>query len=244
MDLDKYKYKIELHTHTWPCSGCSSISPQKMAQIHKELGYDAVVITNHMQHGCFNMSKFASREEMLSKYMNDYYEARDEGDRIGITVLLGAEVNLSENRNDYLVYGVDEEFIVKASENLDKPLSEFYKVVKTDKNVIIQAHPFRPNMVRMPKEYIDGLEVFNLNPNHNGAVGIAAKYAAEEGYDLTICGSDFHNEPHQDVAAIKTKILPSDSFELAALLKSRDFLFDFSGNIVIPRGFAGKGCIL
>lgn len=236
MNLDDYKYKIELHAHTKPCSGCSSVTPERMAQIYKELGYDAVVITNHMQPR-FHMRNFSSKEEMLETYIEGYRRAKAEGDKLGINVILGVEVFLEKSPADYLIYGIDEDFLIRASENLGLPLPEFYALMKNDKNVILQAHPFRNNTPIMPVDSLDGIETFNLHPEHNSRVGIAARYAAENNMKITICGSDFHDEPSYGLAALRTKTLPKDSFELAAVLKTCDFLFDFSGNIVIPRGF-------
>ena len=45
--LKQYKYRIELHAHTSPASGCSEITPKEMVDTYKSLGYDAVTITNH-----------------------------------------------------------------------------------------------------------------------------------------------------------------------------------------------------
>ena len=42
-----YKYRIELHAHTSPASGCSQVTPKDMAYTYKSLGYDAVTVTNH-----------------------------------------------------------------------------------------------------------------------------------------------------------------------------------------------------
>ena len=49
MNVNDYKYKIELHAHTNPGSGCSSVSPERMVAVHKKSGCDAVVITNHFE---------------------------------------------------------------------------------------------------------------------------------------------------------------------------------------------------
>lgn len=236
MNVEDYKYKIELHAHTRPGSGCSTVSPEMMVEVHKQLGCDAVVITNHFEPSYF-YKRFSSKQELVDKYLEGYYQTYELGKKAGLTVILGMEIRFEENNNNYLVFGVDEDFVAKASEYLDGTLERFYKEMKNDRNVIIHAHPFRPGMTIMPKEYLDGVETFNLHPQHNSRVGEAARYAYENNFEITTCGSDFHDVPQHGLALTRTKTLPKDSFELAELIKSHDYLFDFSGSIVIPLGF-------
>ena len=51
---------------------------------------------------------------------------------------------------------------------------------------------------------------------------------------IKTCGTDFHHEGHQGLGATLTKTLPEDSVGIAEILKSRDYLFDVAGNIIIP----------
>ena len=53
---------------------------------------------------------------------------------------------------------------------------------KNEKNVILQAHPFRDGMVLANPVSIDGIEVFNFHINHNSRIGIAAQYALTQGF--------------------------------------------------------------
>ena len=43
-----YPYRIELHAHTNPVSGCSEIPPEALVRIYREKGVHGIVITNHM----------------------------------------------------------------------------------------------------------------------------------------------------------------------------------------------------
>ncbi len=239
MNISDYKYKIELHAHTKPCSSCSSTSPENMVKYCKEAGCDAVAITNHLQPH-WHISNFNSKKELMDKFLWDYRETKRIGDMEGLTVILGVEVHLAENNNDYLIYGIDEDFIGTAAEYLHADLKTLYTELKDDKNVFIHAHPFRNNMTRMPDEYLDGIETFNMHPGHFGNVSRVCQYAKEHDFKITTCGSDFHDVPNHGLALLRTKTLPKDSFELAELLKSRDYLFDISGNIIIPYGFNGE----
>ena len=104
-------------------------------------------------------------------------------------------------------------------------------------SVFLQAHPFRDGMVLADPTILDGIEVFNLHPNHNSRVGIAALYAKENNFPVITAGSDFHHKDrkHEGVAALRARYLPEDSFGLASLLKSGDYLFEAGrNNLIIP----------
>lgn len=226
MDIKDYKYRIELHAHTKPVSGCSSVSPERMAQVHKEMGYDAVVITNHCD---------ADSAQYVDAYLDAFHRTYEEGKKLGVTVILGIEYNA--DCQDYLVYGIDEEFVKKAMSRKTTSYADFYKEMKDDKNVFLCAHPFREPWRDLGDEYLDGIEIFNMHPGHNSRVGLAARYAKLHNMPIVTCGSDFHDEPNSGMVCVRSKVLPKDSFELAELLKSRDYLFEMSGNIIVPYGF-------
>ena len=84
-------------------------------------------------------------------------------------------------------------------------------------------------------ELLDGAETFNLHPGHNSRIGIAVRYAAENGLKITTAGSDFHHPDrgHEAVSALRTKDLPKDSFHLAKILKSGDYIFEVGENNIV-----------
>ncbi len=230
-----YPYRIELHAHTSPVSGCSQITPEDMAKTYSGIGYHAVVITNH-----FNGFMFygMSKEESLDYYLKDYEDCKALENKYNIKFYLGAEIRFdAQGYNDYLIYGCDRAVLSEAYDYLKDDLRSFREKVKLDKSVFIQAHPFREGLFRAEPELIDGIEIFNLHPGHNSKIGLAAKHAKKCGFKITTAGSDFHHpdREHEGVAAIRTKILPCDSFELAQLLKEGDYLFEIGGSaLVLP----------
>ena len=116
-------------------------------------------------------------------------------------------------------------------------IENFRKNYSMPDSLFIQAHPFRNDMVTVDPSLLDGIEVFNLHPNHNSRVGIASLYAKENKLSVITAGSDFHHKDrkHEGVAALRTKYLPEDSFGLASLLKAGDYLFEAGrNNIIIP----------
>ncbi len=229
--IKEYKYKIELHAHTKPTSMCADFIPSEVMKTYKVAGYDGVVITNHFVLGHLgDMSK----EEYLKEYEKAFLDAEEIGDEIGIRAYFGAELRFSENNNDYMLYGVDKDILEVCYDYLHTDLATFRKNVKLDKSVLVQAHPFRDGVSVAEAEYLDGYEIFNMHPGHNSRNGFSAKKAKETGKKINTAGTDFHHMGHDGLSAIRTKILPEDSFELAEILRSGEYVLDIGGVIVLP----------
>ncbi len=232
--LVQYRYRIEMHAHTSPASPCSQILPEEMVQTYSRLGYDAVVITNHFSSDLF---EGLSKKEAVARYLKDYEETCGAAENSGLQVLLGAEIRFEENRNDYLLYGADREILETVYDYLPAGLAVFRQEVELDRSVFLQAHPFRDGMELADLSLLDGIETLNLHPGHNSRIALAAKYAGENGRKITVAGSDFHhpNRGHEGAAAVRAKILPKDSFALAEILKTGDYLMEIGGtHIVLP----------
>lgn len=225
--LEEYKYKTEIHAHTRPASVCSQITPEHMVEVYLENGYDSVTITNHL---CYDKE---DPEEKIKRCLEDYYKTAEIGKKSGLNVILGSEIRFAQDMNDYLVYGIGEQDLYEINSLLEAGIENFYKTFRNDKNVIFQAHPFRDGMVLADKDSIDGIEVFNLHPGHNSRIGFAAKYARENDFIIT-AGSDFHHFGHEAMCAILTKEPLENSYQLAAVLKARDYVIGISGYKVLP----------
>ena len=211
-------YKTELHAHTTPVSGCSDIEPEQLVKIYKENGYDSVVLTNHFT----TQLQGETVEEKVKWYLTDYDRCVEEGKRIGLNVILGAELRFVENHNDYLIFGISPEELTDIYKMLPYGIDAFYKEYKNDKNIIIQAHPFRDGMESVKPCSLDGIEVFNMHPNHNSRIGLAAKYANENNM-TAICGSDFHHFGQECLCGILTKKPLENSYDVSDVLKKQDY---------------------
>ncbi len=232
INTDEYKYLLEIHAHTSPASSCGKLKPEELISKYADHGFNGIVITNHF----FPDGNIDTAEYLLK----DYYEALACADKYNIKTFLGIEIRFkSECNNDYLVFGIDEKFIRDVALSYPKSLAEFYTNFKNDKNLIIQAHPKRHGMYEMPSEYIDGIETFNLHYNHNSQVAVAARYARDNNIYITTGGTDAHEEP-LGLCGTRFKKMPADSYELVRMLKSRDFILDVSGSIIIPHGFINE----
>lgn len=231
--LQQYPYRIELHAHTCPVSGCSHIWPEEMPALLRNKGFDAVVITNHF---VFHTDGTPA-EEALDFYLNDYEKAKEAANECGLRVILGAEMRFTENANDYLIFGVDREILLQCYEYLTKGVERFRKEVELPDSVFLQAHPFRDGLTRVNPELLDGIETFNMHPHHNSRVATAAKYAAEHHFPIQTVGTDLHEkaEGHEGICALRTAELPENSFDIARILRSGEYIFEIGEeNIVLP----------
>ena len=227
----QYPYRIELHTHSNPCSGCSRLSPAELVALYAEKGYDGLVLTNHFEPGKYALGK----EKAVAMQMDDYEAAKAAGAKHGIAIYLGAEIRFQENINDYLIYGVNRELLEIFYHYLPTDVATFRREVNLPDSVFLQAHPFRSGMVLCDPRLLDGMECLNLHPRHNSAVGLATQYAYEKDLKIKIAGSDCHDCGDQGLAALRTKNLPRDSFEIAEILKSGDYIFELgNGSLWIP----------
>lgn len=230
MDIERYRYKTELHLHTSPASGCSDVPPQLAVKIYAELGYHSIVICNHFFEG---MRFREDKQKCIDSYLADYDLAVEAAEQYGMNVILGCEIRFTENVNDYLLFGIDREFFDFAYESLDIGIEGFSKQFRDDKRLLIQAHPFRNGMTEVSPEYLDGIEAFNMHPNHNSRIGLASKYARKHSL-IPTSGSDFHHPGHEGLAALLTQTEIKTSHDIVDVLQSRDYLFEIGGCVVLP----------
>ncbi len=230
----EYKYKTELHAHSNPVSACGRFSADKVVEIYLENGCDTLVLTNHLTDK--HRSLFPTAGEVAEYYLSDYYKAQEAAQGTGLCVALGVEIRFKGTINDYLVYGISPEDIPTLAEYTLSDIKTFYREFKNDKNVIIHAHPFRKNMEPTPIDSVDGIESFNAHPGHNSCVPYACRLARDNGL-LISGGSDFHEEGRNGTCLTRTKQKICSSYDVAAAIKSRDFVFDMFGHIILPYNY-------
>jgi hypothetical protein len=184
-------FKLDTHIHTSETSSCGILSAPQMAMAYKNALYDGIVITDHYYKDFFEKLSQSDWEDKIKQYLKGYYSALKTGEEIGLKVFFGLELRLVESNNDYLVYGVDEEFLIKNPKLYEYSPLEMKKIADENGIVIFQAHPFRPGMVCMGSDVIHGVEVYNGNTNHNSYNDLAYKYAKNNSLFM-ISGSDCH----------------------------------------------------
>ena len=189
--------KIDIHVHTSESSACGKVPAAEMVRLYHEAGYDAVTITDHLIAGR-NIDMPARAR--VDGYLGGYRAAKAEGEKLGLTVLLGAEARMADGNEDFLLFGVQEDDIPWLMGLLDSGIreKEFYDIVHaTGRFLLIQAHPFRQGLRQMPFDQLDGIEVYNGHPDHDSHNDLALERASHGGSDfILISGSDAHKLHH------------------------------------------------
>ncbi len=211
--------KIELHIHTSEGDLYAHDSGAEIAKMYFEEGYQCLVITNHYFSAFFNWFKDelegADHQKIIDRYFKGYYAARNEGEKLGITVLPGAEVRLKNSVNDYLIYGLEEkDFYDLPLLNEFKNIDELVNALPKD-TCVVQAHPFRNKMTICDPEKLFGFEVFNY-PTEPFRNEMAKMFALHYGKPMT-SGSDFHGSGHLakgGIIANKKVLTPKDLIEV------------------------------
>ncbi len=189
---------IDSHIHTSETSRCGKIPARETVNNYKRLGYDAIIITDHMSSTTIKvagLTESSPKEDIAEVFLRGYREAVDEGNKIGLKVFLGMEVRVNDHSNDYLLYGFDEEFVYK-NEFVTKTIPEISKLAKENDLLFIQAHPYRSVITRDYLDFVDGIEVFNghsgQNSRNNKAYELGLKIATERNDFVFTSGSDCH----------------------------------------------------
>lgn len=231
----EYKYKLELHAHSNPASGCSEVSVPDLVALYAELGYHGVVLTNHFIYDYSTCMRGRSVEEGIEVWLNDYRAAVEEGKKYGLAVFLGAEIRFTENNNDYLIYGLTERMLPEIYRLLPEGVEHFRKTYAMPDSVFLQAHPFRDGMVEVDPALLDGIETFNMHPGQRSRNAVANLYAKKKGIGIRLVASDFHFLRGRDVAvsAIRIKTMPKDPFDVARILRSGDYIGEVGNQALI-----------
>lgn len=191
------KYVYEAHFHTSDVSTCANVSAAEAVELYKNAGYSGVVVTDHFSFECFE-KKYPGEtwKDKIDYFLKGYRNAKKHANK-DFAVILGMEIRFPENENDYLVYGLDEQFLYEHEEIITMTAKQFKKLAEKNRLTFIQAHPFRIDSNITNPRYIDGIEVYNGNRRHDSSNNIAQLWAKKHGF-ITTVGSDFHE--YEDLA--------------------------------------------
>ncbi|MBP3577780.1 MAG: histidinol-phosphatase [Lachnospiraceae bacterium] len=196
-------YLYETHLHTKEASACSQNTAEELVRAYKAAGYTGVMVTDHFFRGNCAIPRELPWEEWVDAFCKGYENAKAAGDNIGLQVFFGWEE--SYQGSDFLIYGLDKEWMKQHPELREISVEEQYELVHKDGGMVIQAHPYREAWyipeVRLYPDYVDGVEIFNAS--HYGKkvreedgrtmYDVQAKEYAEK-YNLPYTGgSDIHS---------------------------------------------------
>lgn len=223
--------KIEMHAHTSPVSPCGMLTPVQVVKIYEELGYDAIVVTNHYSE--YSMPLLGDTfNEKIGNFIADY-RACVKAART-IKVFLGAEVAIRGpySRAEFLLYGIDEDFLYDSPLLIEQTQSRLYSLCRQCGAVMIQAHPFRTEFNMVPQDcgLMDGIEV-NCHPAHLRQEEKVRDFASAHGL-LVTAGSDFHGDGMPS-AGIITDEPVDDVKELAEVLRLKKYRYFYDKNKIV-----------
>ncbi len=215
------EYKYEIHCHTKETSRCAKISAEELVKKYKKNGYSGVVITNHYSPMTFSLKQQFNKKDADEHFLKGYNEAK-KYETDDFTVLLGMELRFYATVNDYLIYGIDENFLFKSPFLLPLYLKKVKKLLKKSNCILIQAHPFRPYIRRANPKLIDGAEVHNgkssKEENENALI-----WANEKNLKIKTGGSDCHRESGACKSGIITTEPIKTNDDLLRILRNGDF---------------------
>ena len=198
------RYLYETHVHTCEGSACSSMPGAALAQAFQRAGYTGIVTTDHFYHGNTAVDRSLPWHAWVEQFCKGYENAKAKGDEIGLQVLFGWESGYEGT--EFLVYGLDKQWLLAHPEIRDCSIEEQYALVHAHGGLVIQAHPFREEpyikAVRLYPDHVDGVEAINAthtSPNsrsHKNPAwnNMAMEYAKKHNLVMT-SGSDQHHAP-------------------------------------------------
>lgn len=185
--------KLETHCHTAETSPCGVLSARELVALYHEAGYQTLVVTDHLWS---EWKAGLPMEKRVQAYLAGYRAAREAGSALGMHVLLGAELRMEPEPEDYLCYGLTEQALPDLMAFMDghPSLSALHDYLRARGMLLLQAHPFRDGLRPMDLSLLDGVEVYNGNPRHDSRNGRALHHASARPGLILTSGSDAHQK--------------------------------------------------
>ena len=221
------EYKYQLHTHTAPCSACAHMSPAELCQALHEAGYQGAVLTNHFYHGNSGIDRASAWEDFVGAYEADYQACVQEAKKYDLDILFGIEEGVGSGL-EVLCYGITPKVLYDNPQLRDCPLEEFWRVMRENGVMLIQAHPFRetpyiPQTGVLPLERIDGIEVYN-RANRTGRMDEkAVEVASSHPCLIQTAGGDSHRPHEVAFGGIQTTRRLKTIEDLVSCLRQKDY---------------------
>ncbi|NLG85311.1 MAG: transposase [Firmicutes bacterium] len=215
-------YRYDLHVHTRETSGCGRVPARRVVDLYREIGYHGLVITDHYLPEFFARLGRRPWPEKVARFLAGYRAALARGREVGLRVFFGLELRFADDPLDYLIYGIDEDFLLAYPELLTADLATLHDLAKAGGFLVYQAHPFRSGSSPAPPELLDGVEVYNGNPRHDSRNHLALAFARRHGLRMS-SGSDFHQPEDLGRGGIEVTEELIRPEELVTVLRRQDF---------------------
>lgn len=220
--------RVEMHVHTSEGSPCAETDAEDIVKAYAQAGYDAIVITNHFDNNL--LKDFGNTdEEQIERYLLGYKKAKAVEAEYGIKVMLGIEIRLEPNDEDFLIYGVDETFLFQNPKLCFMKQKEIYDLCHLHGAVFYQAHPFREPCLPQNPAFLDGME-YNQRPNSGNNNEKLEKWLKDYPALKLISGSDCHNLEQIGFGGIIVKETVAGIKELVEIMKRQQVELIISEN--------------
>jgi len=188
-------YLYETHLHTAGVSKCAVSRGSEYIAGYKEKGYTGIIVTDHFYNGNCALPRNLPWDEWVNRFCRGYEEAKKEGDRQGLDVFFGWEETF-DGCDDYLVYGLGKDWLLKHPQARNWTRGEQYYAVKEAGGCVVQAHPFRQRYyiprVILSAGCVDAVEAANGGHEDVSNDALACRYAKKLGKPMT-AGTDMHD---------------------------------------------------
>lgn len=190
---------IDAHIHTSGISKCSRRSPAAIIAQCIVDGTDGIVLTNHCD---IHYTDGIGYRRWCELYNDEYKLTKSLGDKYGIKVFYGIEVNTTTVPNvHYLIYGITPGMLLTSPELYNLPQKELFGYCTDNGLTLIQAHPYRNGTVPQDPRYMHGVEI-NCHPLYKTTEETrVCEFARDNRLKLT-CGSDFHGDTYKPKCGI------------------------------------------
>jgi len=187
------QYLYETHLHTRESSACGVSGGREYIKRYLDLGYTGIIVTDHFYRGNCAVNRNLPWPAWVEQFCQGFDNARNEGARRGLDVFFGWEESF--DGDDYLVYGLDRQWLLQHPECRHWSRKDQFEGVKRYGGCVVQAHPFRQqayiNCIHLSPGCVDAVEAANgSNNKHENA--LALLYAQKLNLPFT-AGSDIHN---------------------------------------------------
>jgi len=218
-------YKFDPHTHTSETSRCSRITAAQLVKGYHAVGFGGIAITDHLNK--WYTSSFDDWDTYLDYFLRGYKAAKAHGDKIGLDVILGAEARFDSVNGEFLLYGLDEDFLRRNPNFHMLNLQKFYSRYGGE-ILIIQAHPYRGED-KPCMGCIHGAEAYNGNPRHMSHNKKARKLCAKHPELYPTSASDTHELGDIGAGWMEFDQPVADSRRFRELVMRREYVLERRG---------------
>lgn len=185
-------YRYETHLHTCQGSACGRSTGREHVRYYKDIGYTGIFVSDHFYRGNSAIDRSLPWPEWVKRFCAGYEDAAEEGAKVGLDVFFAWEESIEGD--DYLIYGLDKEWLIAHPEARTWTRREQFETVRAGGGCVVQAHPFRIRdyikHIHLSPRFVDAVEVANAGNDLFSDV-YARRYAQEHGFLMT-AGSDNH----------------------------------------------------